>query len=191
MVHTKPFIYGPAYINGILVAYLMSNNLLENIYKSQLTKSAMSIVKTVAILSFLVGSSRYTLTDGLPLFSAIESSLFSPVLSIIIMYELIDIAQFESTLKRFLSKHMWIPLRSSLRVSYISHPVLLNMLADYYPDIDASNIFTYLIILTVFVIMTYILAIPLTIVFEMPLIGLSSRLTEHLFQIEEKDEKKA
>ena len=186
LVHIKPFIYGPAYVNGVLVSYLLTHNLMEKIYLNKITSNIIIFMKVFLILFALVAYSQ-VLTIGLPLFNAIESSSFSPLMTAIITYHLINIAQFDSIWKRLLTKTIWIPMRSSMRMAYLIYPVILSMIADLFPDIDVSNIFVYLMVSIVFVIMTYILAIPMTIVFEMPLIGLSSRLTEHLFQIEEKD----
>ena len=90
---------------------------------------------------------------------------------------MIDLAQTDCLLKRLLTWSLWRPLRSTLRVNYLFHIIVLIILLQEIPNLHAStNILICILVFSAFTITSYLIAIILTLVFELPLLGLSSRL---------------
>lgn len=120
----KPFIYGPAYINGILFAFLIEN---DHYYRQLRTNPMFNNVTRIGkwltlLASLVIAPGRNILYRGLPLFSAIETSLYPSAWSFIFFFLIFEygrVFMFRATMSRF-----WSLFRRITKISYLMNPVM-------------------------------------------------------------------
>ena len=156
-------------------------------YKSKFTKITAEYMKNLIPIILLIGFSRRVVLGGLPIFSALESSFFTMVMSFYLFYHMVNLAQKDSRLSRFLKSPLWRPLRASSRVAYLVHINIGSIYVGYFNLGETITspvhfVFSFLI----YVIITYFVSIILTIVFELPLNNLSKVFINKLFKSHQK-----
>ena len=184
-IHLKPFLYGPAYFNGILFAYIIEYGQLEVFFRSPRTKTAINFIKTLVFFMIILVIMRDTVFEEMSIFSAIESSYLTMVMSFYLFHQIVDLAQRDSKLAKIMMSPLWRPFRSAGQIVYLIHMFIISILLDYFDLYDTLtsliNFPLFIISFIIFVIICYFVSIILSLIYEMPINGISGRLSSKLF----------
>ena len=184
-IHWKPFLYGPAYFNGILFAYIIEYRQLEAFIESPRTKTAIKFIEILVTSMIILVIMREIVFNEMPIFSAIESSYLTMVMSFYIFYHSINLAQSDSKLAKVMMSPFWRPLRAAGQIVYIIHMFIISIFLDHFDLNDTLtsliNFPLFIISLIIVVIISYFVSIILSLIYEMPIHGMSGRLSRKLF----------
>ena len=101
-------------------------------FRNKYTKTAVHYIKTLIVCVLPISLSRGIILDRLPLFSAIESSIFASITTFYLFYHMIDLAQNDSSLNRVFKSRLWRPFRASTRIAYLIHINVGQIYTDYF-----------------------------------------------------------
>ena len=189
-VYFKPFIWGIAYINGIIFGYIMETNGLNVFQNNSFVKRIVNLSK-IALIG-LLSISILLLIRGVYSFNLnrLESNLVPLFSSIIMMDFVIKINEFEF-FRKIVYWSGFLHLKHLTRAIYLLNPIVSNLIASVMPfekfphfDFD-SNLSSKLILpfLTylAFITVLYFLSVISVVVFEIPLNVLFDNLNKLLF----------
>ena len=168
----KPFIYGPAYINGIMFAFLIEN---QHHYDELKRNDLFNLVIRLGKWFFIVGSifiagARNILYGGLPLFSAIETTLFPNMASFILFivtFEYSHVIQCRFTMTKF-----WTVFRRIQKISYLINPIVFLHFTGMHFESQLNRF-------VVCIVSHILLSTGLTLIFEIPLFKVLHMMTKN------------
>ena len=133
--------HGAAYINGLFAGLLLETDYLDRIKKDfllfQTIKNIFTTTKLALFSLSVIMLFRGVLYSTLPFISAIESSLFSSLFSLLFCYYLLR-NKVDTSLRQILTLSLFKKLRKCLRVSYLLHPVTFMIIISYFPITNLS-----------------------------------------------------
>lgn len=182
-IYAKPYCRLSAYINGILLGYIIerkstkiNNNHIKNDVKSfQQTFGFILFALLMIIMIAVNGFSKFHFINALVI------SSYRQFYSMIICYIIYNLSNCDNLLTKFLSSKYWRPLRVSSQTAYLIHPIIVLIIFDNLNGIHDCGIALTSIVALVLLIISYLISIVLTLVFELPLISMQQNITNFIF----------
>jgi len=184
-IYAKPYCRLSAYINGILLGYIIerkstkinnNNNHIRNYVKSfQQTFGFILFALLVIIMIAVNGYSKFHFINALVICS------YRQFYSMIACYIIYNLSNCDNLLAKFLSSKYWRPLRVSSQTAYLIHPIIVLIILDNLNGIHDCGIALTSIVALVLLIISYLISIVLTLVFELPLISMQENITNFIF----------
>ena len=140
-LHIKPYFYICPYIHGLFTGYLIETGTwceIRSKYSSVIIiiKNLIKIILFTLTTVLLFQNSIFSL---LPIVSALETSIVMSLMSMHLCMVILD-DSFDNLIKRFLSLPIWNTIRQLIRVSYLFHPIIFQLIKLFIPISSSNNI---------------------------------------------------
>jgi peptidoglycan/LPS O-acetylase OafA/YrhL len=154
----------------------ISNNYIKNDVKSFQQTFGFILLALLAIIVMAVN--RFS---EVYFIKALVESSYRQFYSMIICYIIYNLSNCDNLLAKFLSSKYWRPLRVSSQTAYLIHPIIVLIILDNLNDIHDCGIALTSIVALVLLIISYLISIVLTLVFELPLMSMHENITNFIF----------
>ena len=180
VLHVKPYFYGISYVNGLVVGYLMATQSWSQFRAKHFNAIVKidNICKIVAITSItlvLLQGGVYGLSTTM---SALEAALLSSLFSIPICIKILD-DSFSPLARYILTMRVWKPIRDVLRVSYVWHMLVFDLVCHFLP-LTNPTILNILVHWTLCYSLSYIVSQIIYRKIETPIIKFSKTISNYI-----------
>ena len=175
-----------AFITGILLACLMERNQLTKYRTNYWIQQLIHLLRNILIITNTITAFRKCLGHSSPTLNAIDYTIFSTTIPILLMNYLIKSCDQDTKVMRIFRMSTWTYFRPYLRVSYLIHPVILEMIMQIFPTLKIDNVDFKFALMTIcylvfFIVATFILTFVFTHLIELPWLILHHRLSSYIF----------
>ena len=170
-LYIKPYFYICPYVHGLLTGYLIETGTwckFRSKYSSVLI-SVKNFIKIIFISLTAILVLQNIIFNLLPIVSAIETSLAPSLMSIHLCMVILD-DSFNKMTRGFLTLNIWTTIRPMLRVSYLFHPIVFQLIKFFIPSFIVSITIASMIHMFLTIVLNFVVCFVIEKNIERPII---------------------